>query len=42
MNRKQVRSMGEKALETVKGYSVGDYPGEVWNRIVRVESELND
>ena len=39
LNREQVRSMGQAARETVKGYSIGDYPGEVWQRLSRIESE---
>ena len=33
--RELVRSMGTAARETVQGYSIGDYPGEVWQRLSR-------
>jgi glycosyltransferase involved in cell wall biosynthesis len=33
MNRDRVMSMGQAALDTVKGYSVTNYPEDVWARI---------
>jgi len=38
-NRGRVRAMGQAARETVEGYSIGDYPREVWQRLSRIEPE---